>query len=79
MVLELVDELESAAESGKHFETSLARRALDELIDLVVQAAMEVSLCYSHSKLSELSRLIALHPMLTSYSRVCEGTFFTQP
>ena len=78
MVLELVDGLKSAIESGKHFETNLAQKALDELVELVIQAAMEVSLCYSHSKLGELSRLIPLHPMLTSHSRVCERTLLAK-
>ena len=51
VVLVLVKELHHACEAGKHFDTKLARMALDELIELIVKASMEISATYSRSSL----------------------------
>lgn len=52
VILSLVEELASAT-SGifvKAFETQPAREALDKMIELIVDAAMEISRRYGHSK-----------------------------
>ena len=52
VVLELVEELRSATTGAavQAYETKPARDALDKLIHLIVDAAMEISRRYSHSK-----------------------------
>ena len=53
VVLELVEELESRTTGAaiKVYETELARHALDKMIELIIDAAMEISRRYAHSKL----------------------------
>ena len=51
MVLDLVKELHSASEARKHFDAKVARDALDDLIELVIETAAEISRFYSHSKI----------------------------
>ena len=53
MVLDLVKELNQAREERKQFDTSVARRALDDLIELTSEIAEEVSRCYSRSKVGK--------------------------
>ena len=57
--LELIGELRSVCEAEKHFDSRLARQALDELIELIIRTALDISACYSQSKLSELTSLEA--------------------
>ena len=51
VILDLVKELEGAREAGKHFKADFAQKVLDELLELVIEAAMETSRCYSHGKI----------------------------
>lgn len=52
-VLDLVDELRSAQEAGRHYDSQIAGQALDELIELVIQASMKISTCFSRPKLGK--------------------------
>ena len=60
VVLELAEELESrtSAAASKAYETELARDALDKMIELIVDAAMEISRRYAHSKPGEFPTVI---------------------
>ena len=51
LVLDLVKELHSANEARKHFDTKVARDALDDLIELVIETSTEISRFYSRSKI----------------------------
>ena len=61
MVLDLVKELDQAREERKQFNTSAARKTLDDFIALIVEIAEEVSRCYARSKAGESSHLILLN------------------
>ena len=50
MVLDLMKELDQVREERKHFDTKVARKALDDLIWLIVEIAKEVSQYYSRHK-----------------------------
>ena len=52
LVLDLVEELDAARAARKHFKAAVAQKALDELLGLVIEAAMEISRCYSRGKIS---------------------------
>ena len=51
--LELMEEMHFALEAGKHFDSGLARRAVDELIHLVVRVSIKIRTCFSRSALGE--------------------------
>ena len=68
MVLDLVKELEAAREAKKLFETDVAQKALNEMITLIIEAAMEVSRCYSYCKLSTFLGLESFTACLISQS-----------
>ena len=70
--------MESASEAEKHFETRLAQKALDDLITLVTEAAMETSVCYEHSKLSEYLGFICVFAVLIDPSGDCHGDLFIE-
>ena len=55
MVLDLIKELEAAEEAKRNFQADVAQKALDELLCLVIEAAMETSRCYSHGKIGTFS------------------------
>ena len=63
VVLDLIKELEAAREARKHFKADVAQKALDELLGLVIEAAMETSRCYSRNKIGTFLTLrnIQLH------------------
>ena len=49
-MLDLVTELDQAREERKHFDSAVALKALDELVELIVEIAEEVSRQYSRHK-----------------------------
>ena len=55
VVLELAEELKSATSgtAARAYETEPAREALDKMIELIIDAAMEISRRYAHSKTGE--------------------------
>ena len=57
VVLELAEELRLATSGAavRAYETDMAREALDKMIELIVDAAMEISRRYSRSKTGEPS------------------------
>lgn len=77
-VIELVEELLSASEAEKHFDTMLARRALDGLIELTIQASMELASIYSHSKIGTFSRYNPGYLIVTWHSPVRERVVFSK-
>ena len=58
LVLELVKELDSVREAGKHFDCQLARQALDELIEMTARAARKIAEYYKRSKFGEFSSFL---------------------
>ena len=62
VVLELVEELESrtTGAADKVYETDLARDALDKMIVLIIDAAMEILRRYAHSKPGKYPAFIVL-------------------
>ena len=56
VVLQLAAELKSRTSeaAAKAYNTDLARQALDEMIELIVDAAKEIHDRYAHSKSGEL-------------------------
>ena len=49
-VIELVETLRTSQDAGEHFDSKLARQALDELIELVIQVCVKISEHFSRSK-----------------------------
>ena len=54
-VLDLVKELDTVREAGKHFDSQFARQALDQLIELVARAASKITEYYKRSKIGEFA------------------------
>ena len=77
VVLQLADELEFAREASKRFDCASAQNAINGLIDLVIQAASEISRCYGRRKFGE-SFIFRKGCKLTSQSYLLYGDAITQ-
>lgn len=53
LTLDLASELATSIEAGKIFRTEVVRKAINRLIELVIDATLEISRSYSNSKTSE--------------------------